>query len=190
MEKDQVLGVRAVLAGVFGTLTAVWGWFGWLVLGWAALMLTDWLVGSALASRAGHWSSKKLREGALHKAGMILVFVIALAADLLIRLALENIPDLELPFEYEVMLAPLVVVWYIIGELGSLAEHAVRMGAPVPKWLLRVLDAGRRAVDGTGGKLTGEKPPEKDEEKAEKPGAPEKEAESGTPAAPEKEEKK
>ena len=178
MEKDQVLGVRAVLAGVFGTLTAVWGWFGWLVLGWAALMLTDWLVGSALASRAGHWSSKKLREGALHKAGMILVFVIALAADLLIRLALENIPDLELPFEYEVMLAPLVVVWYIIGELGSLAEHAVRMGAPVPKWLMRVLDAGRRAVDGAGGKLTDKKSPEKDTEKAEK---------SGAPAPPEKE---
>ena len=29
--------IKLCLAAVLGTLTALWGWFGWLVLVWAAL---------------------------------------------------------------------------------------------------------------------------------------------------------
>ena len=36
-----------------------------------------------------------------------------------------------------------MIVWYIIGELGSLAEHAVTFGAPVPSWLCNILEIGK-----------------------------------------------
>lgn len=65
---------------------------------------------------------------------------------------------MELPFTYGVLLGPLVIVWYVIGELGSLAEHAVAMGAPVPGWLLRLLAASRDAVDGAAEKIAGDTP--------------------------------
>ncbi len=83
--------------------------------------------------------------------------VVALVADWLIGLVVANIPGITLPFEYSVLLAPLVIVWYIIGELGSLAEHAVTFGAPVPGWLVSALEAGKKAVDSAGDKLTGDK---------------------------------
>ena len=60
----------------------------------------------------------------------------------------------ELPFQYGVLLGPLVIVWYVVGELGSLAEHAVAMGAPYPAWLPRILEAGKDAVDKVGEGLT------------------------------------
>lgn len=68
---------------------------------------------------------------------------------------------MTLPFNYTVMIGPLVVVWYILGELGSLVEHAVSMGAKRPAWLLRLLKAGKNAVDAAGDKLLGsdEEPP-------------------------------
>ena len=44
-----------------------------------------------------------------------------------------------------------MIVWYIIGELGSLAEHAVTFGAPVPSWLRNILEIGKNAVDAAGG---------------------------------------
>ena len=75
---------------------------------------------------------------------------------------LENLPGVELPFEYTTLFGPLVVVWYIIGELGSLAEHAVNMGAKVPTWLVKLLAEGKNAVDIAGDKLLGS-----DEEQAE-----------------------
>lgn len=45
-----------------------------------------------------------------------------------------------------------------IGELGSLAEHAVNMGAKVPAWLPKILAAGKSAVDAAGDKIAGDDP--------------------------------
>lgn len=154
--ENNLLHIKALVTGVLGTLTAIWGWFGWLVIAWVLLMLSDWLVGSAAAVKRGDWSSAKLREGAWHKGGMVIIVIVALVADWLIGTMLANLPGVTLPFEYSVLLAPLVIVWYIIGELGSLAEHAISMGAPVPSWLLRVLAAGKNAVDAAGDKITGD----------------------------------
>lgn len=155
MESDLAY-IKICLVGVLGTLTALWGWFGWLVLIWAALMLADWLIGSAVAAKDGKWSSAKMRAGAWHKGGMILIVCVALVADWLIGTLLGNLPMVELPFTYSVLLGPLVIVWYVIGELGSLAEHGVAMGAPVPGWLVRILDLSKEAIDSAGEALSGE----------------------------------
>lgn len=156
MENNSALHIKTVITGLIATLTALWGWFGWLVIVWVALMLADWLVGSAVASKEGRWSSAKLREGAWHKGGMIIIVCVALAADWLIGTMLANLPGVALPFHYTVLIGPLVIVWYIIGELGSLAEHAVKMGAKVPAWLPKILAAGKSAVDTASEQIAGD----------------------------------
>ena len=156
MFNDSALHIKTVITGVIAMLTALWGWFGWLVIVWVCLMMADWLVGSAVARKEGRWSSAKLREGAWHKGGMIVIVCVALVADWLIGMMLENLPGIALPFTYTVLIGPLVIVWYIIGELGSLAEHAVNMGAKVPAWLPKILAAGKSAVDAAGDKIVGD----------------------------------
>lgn len=156
MFNDSALHIKTVITGVIAMLTALWGWFGWLVIVWVCLMMADWLVGSAVASKEGRWSSAKLREGAWHKGGMIVIVCVALVADWLIGTMLGNLPGVALPIEYTVLIGPLVIVWYIIGELGSLAEHAVNMGAKVPAWLPKILAAGKSAVDAAGDKIVGD----------------------------------
>lgn len=155
MENTNLTAIKAWISAVVAMLTAFWGWFGWLLVAWVFLMLSDWLVGSAAAAHRGEWSSAKLREGAWHKGGMIVIVCIAMVADWLIGTMLGNLPGVELPFEYTALVGPLVVVWYIIGELGSLAEHGVNMGAPMPAWLVKLLAAGKNAVDAAGDKLAG-----------------------------------
>lgn len=150
---NGILHLKAVFAGVAAIFTALWGWFGWVVLVWVVLMLADWLVGSAVAAKEGRWSSARMREGAWHKGGMLLVVCVALTADWLVGSILANLPGITLPFSYSVLIGPLVIVWYIIGELGSLAEHAVAMGANVPSWLLKMLEAGKNAVDTAGDQI-------------------------------------
>jgi len=154
-DNNIAMQIKICAAAVLGTLTALWGWFGWLVVIWAALMLADWLIGSAAAAKEGRWSSARLREGAWHKGGQVIIVCVALVADWLIGTMLANLPAVvEPPFTYSVLLGPLVIVWYITGELGSLAEHAITMGAPVPSWLPRILEAGKGAVDRVGEELT------------------------------------
>ena len=152
MDNNLILNIKRSVAGALAVLTALWGWFGWLVVAWVALMLSDWLVGSAAAAHAGKWSSAKMREGAWHKGGIIIIVCVALVADWLIGSLIGHLPLVELPFgwEYTVLIGPMVIVWYIIGELGSLAEHAVSMGAPHPKWLPEILEIGQKAVDAAG----------------------------------------
>ena len=48
-------------------------------------------------------------------------------------MAVEHLPGLGL--DYTVLVLPVILVWYIFTELGSIAENATDMGAPVPAWL-------------------------------------------------------
>ena len=153
---NTLLNIKATIVAFLGVLTALWGWFGWLVVIWVALMLADWLVGSATAAKDGKWSSAKAREGAWHKGGIVVIVCVALVADWLIGTLLANLHVVHLPFTYSVLLGPLVIVWYVIGELGSLAEHAVAMGADIPGWLPKLLAIGKDAVDDAAEKITGE----------------------------------
>ena len=156
MDNNLILNLKKTIAGALAVLTALWGWFGWLVVVWLGLMMADWLVGSVAAAHAGKWSSAKLREGAWHKGGMVIIVCVALVADWLIGSLLGHLPGVTLPFTYSVLLGPMVIVWYVIGELGSLAEHAVNLGAKVPGWLIRILDISRDAVDAAGDAITHE----------------------------------
>ena len=153
--EEYIKSVKAAIAAAVGLLTGLWGWLGWLVVGWIACMILDYLTGSAAAGKAGNWTSAQAREGIWHKAGMIVVVIVAAGADLLIGIVLAYLPILQLPVQYPGLICPVVLVWYIITELGSMAENAVAMGAPVPKYLVRLLAAGRDAVDKAGDNLTG-----------------------------------
>jgi len=57
-----------------------------------------------------------------------------------IGLLLDNIPAVTLPFEYTVLICPLVVAWYILTELGSIIENAGLMGVPIPAALTKAID--------------------------------------------------
>ena len=153
---EHINGIKATVVGVLGCLTALWGWFGWLVLAWVACMVLDYATGSAAALRAGEWSSKAARDGLWHKLGAIVAVLVAAILDGVIRLVLEHIPALELPFEYTVFVSVLVLVWYILTELGSVVENAGALGAPVPAWLARMLAALESGVDRTGSAMGGD----------------------------------
>ena len=45
---------------------------------------------------------------------------------------------------------PLVLAWYIVTELGSILENAVKMGASVPDWLVKLLKISVQAIDKVG----------------------------------------
>ena len=154
--EERINVMKVALSGLAGVLTNVWGWMGWLAILWAICVLVDYFSGSAAAMRTGTWSSDVFRDGAWHKAGSLLVVMVAGLCDLVLYLVLGHIPGMELPFEYKCMLLPVVLVWYIVGELGSIAENAAAMGAPVPKWLVGMLASVQETVDKAGEQAAGE----------------------------------
>ncbi len=157
MENENIfLTIKAAVAAACAAFTAAFGWLGWMVVAWVVCMAIDYVSGSAAAAKAGEWSSEEARAGIWHKAGMIFVVFVAGVTDAVLGLLVQNIPGFD--FHYTALLLPLVLAWYILTELGSIAENAALLGAPVPAWLVRVLKVGRDMVDKTAPEL-----PEEDE---------------------------
>ena len=144
---EHVNAFKAAVAAFCGALTALWGWFGWVVVAWVVCMVIDYAAGSAAALRAGEWSSKSARDGIWHKLGSVVAVMVAAILDTVIGHLLVNLPGVELPFTYTVLLCPLVVIWYILTEAGSIIENAGALGAPVPEWLAKAIAALKSQVD-------------------------------------------
>ena len=109
MKDDNIfLWVKAVIAAACGAFTAAFGWLGWLVMAWAACMALDWLSGSAAAASRGEWSSAAARAGIWHKAGMVVVVCVAALTDLVLNVAVENLPAFGdgVGFDFEGVVLP------------------------------------------------------------------------------------
>jgi phage-related holin len=71
--------------------------------------------------------------------GSIIAVLVTLILDAVIGNVMNNIPSVALAFTYTVLLSPIVIVWYILTELGSIIENAGKMGAPVPGFLQKAI---------------------------------------------------
>lgn len=147
---DNILAYKAAIMAFITAVTSLLGWKGILILAWVLLMGLDYLTGTFAAMKAGEWCSKTAREGAWHKCGAIIVIIVAAIADGIMLVICGNIPLLNITWPG--ILLPMIVAWYIITELGSILENAVKMGANPPVWLTKILSASLKVVESAGDK--------------------------------------
>ena len=148
MDNNNIfLVIKAAVVAVMGAYGAAFGWLGWLIAAWLFCMVVDWLTGSAAAAAKGNWSSSAARAGIWHKGGMLVIVAVSAVADSVIQVIMGNIPGMDVSFN--TLILPVVLVWYIFTELGSIAENAADMGAPVPEGLLKILAIGKAATEKT-----------------------------------------
>lgn len=145
---SKAMALKAAISAVLAGMTAFWGWTGWLVVIWLVAMVLDYATGSWAALSTGTWDSAVARAGLWHKLGSIVAMLVALLLDVALA-EIVNYGDLgfELPFEYKSAFLPLVAIWYIVTELGSIIENAARLGAPVPKFLISSLKKLKEKAD-------------------------------------------
>ena len=144
----KMLEIKAAVTAFFAVAGTFLGWKGVLLLVWIAAMVLDYLSGSLAAHKNGEWDSSRAREGLHHKGGMILVVLVAMLFDACLALVAVNIPVLHMTWPG--IIFPVVLVWYIITEAGSILENSIKMGAKVPDWLVRGLKITLKTVDKTG----------------------------------------
>ena len=140
--------VAIVAAG--GVFTSFLGWRFALLLALVVLMSVDYMSGTWAARRNGEWKSSMARDGLWHKGGMLLVIGVCAMTDLVMLLVFKEIQGEVIPFDWPVVLFPIMTFWYILTETGSIIENAMKLGARVPAWLPKILDATLKAVDAVG----------------------------------------
>lgn len=144
---ENLVTIKAAIVAAGTALGAFLGWKGVMLLAWVLVMFMDYISGTIAACKAGEWSSKVAREGLWHKGGMIFTVVVAAIADWIMVLVAQYIP---IGIQWPGIILPLVLAWYIITELGSILENAVKMGAKVPQWLVKLLTASAHIVEAAG----------------------------------------
>ncbi len=153
---ENINALKASLVAIFAVVTAGFGWFGWLAIIFIASLTGDLLTGFMAAFKCGNWESRIAREGLWHKIGCIVAVLVTAVFDFIIGMIINNLPGIDFPFNYSVMLCPLTMIWYILTELGSIIENAGKMGAPIPGFVQQALALFKGAVDSAGDKVTEE----------------------------------
>lgn len=148
--EDKLMGIKTAIAAFFSALAAFLGWQGIMALVWVIAMGIDYITGTVAAMKNGQWCSSTARQGLWHKGGMIIVVIVAVIADGIMGIICEHIP---IGITWTSIILPLVLAWYIVTELGSILENAVKMGAAVPGWLVKLLKTGLQAIDAKGDEL-------------------------------------
>ena len=152
---DKIDELKGAIALIMATLTALWGWMGWAVIIWVACILLDYVSGSAAARKRGEWSSAVAREGLWHKLGEIFAVLVAALCDIALDVVL-NSSGINVGIDIGPIITPVVLLWYIITELGSIIENAGLLGAPIPVWLQKSLKDYRKKIDASQGVEEGE----------------------------------
>ena len=166
MENNLFTVKTAIVAG-FTALGALLGWKGVMLLFWVLVMALDYLSGTLAACKQGQWCSAVAREGLWHKGGMMLAVTVAGIADVVMVIIADHIP---IGIQWPGIILPLVLAWYIVTELGSILENAVKLGAKVPGWLIGILKASAELVENVGDKAAefeeARKPPDEAQDTA------------------------
>lgn len=147
---DKATEIKGAIALVVATLTAIWGWLGWAVLIWVVCVALDYASGTAAAKKAGEWSSAIARDGLWHKMGEVFAVLVAALCDIALSVILQG-SGVPIGIDLGPIITPVVLLWYIITELGSIVENAGRLGAPVPVWLQKSLKDYKRKLDADQG---------------------------------------
>lgn len=150
---DKATEIKAALAAIIAFMTALWGWLGWVVIIWIACIILDYISGSMAAKREKNWSSDIAREGLWHKAGEIFAVLAAALCDIALKVIMES-SGIKLPFEFTAFITPVVLLWYILTEVGSILENSGRLGGPMPSWFKQKIDSAKDAIDHDQGNTT------------------------------------
>ena len=118
---------KNIMAGICTVLSFLFGDMEGLMIALVALIILDYISGVIAAAVEKRLSSEAGAQGIAKKIFMLLI------------VALANIVDINVIGDGHV-LKTVTVVFYICNECISLIENAGRIGVPVPKKLLDVLE--------------------------------------------------
>ena len=146
--QENMFSVKAAIVAGGTALGAFLGWKGVMLVAWVLVMALDYITGPIAACKAKEWNSSTAREGLWHKGGMIAVVAVSAIADWIMVVIVDRIP---IGLSWPGIVMPLVLAWYIVTELGSILENAVKMGAAVPGWLVKMMKASANIIDSAAG---------------------------------------
>lgn len=154
--KNNDKGLQAIISAALAAFAAYMGALAVPIIVLMVMMIIDYLSGMSVAWSEGTLSSKVGAKGIVKKVGYMALIVVAMGVDYLIY---SGIAAANIEVGYNMWFGLLVAVWLIINEMISILENLSKVGVPVPKFLITVIEKL---------KISAEKRTEREEKKDEK----------------------
>jgi len=135
--KENINPIIAVLAAALGVASSYLVQLIVPLIVLVIAMLADYGTGMVKAWNAGTLCSRTGIRGILKKVGYLVIVAVAMGADYLLRYGLDQV---GVHINIEFLIAAIVIVWLIINELISILENVAAIGAPVPEFLLKLIE--------------------------------------------------
>lgn len=153
MEKKTL---QAALSAAFAALTVYLNALIVPVLVLLVFMILDYATGMVKAWQAKELSSKVGVDGIVKKVGYMVLVVVSMGVDYLI---FSGLTAAGIVAPCDLWFGMLVTIWLIINEMISILENLSKIGVPVPKFLITIIEKL---------KISTEKKAEREEKKDEK----------------------
>ena len=132
-----------VIAQIHGFLTLIFAFFASAIGGidnafslLAVLIIVDIITGLLYAIVSKTLSSKKMKEGAIHKVIIVIMVMIFVMID---KVYIDIAGEPLKVGEFIICSRILCIAYYCIEEFISILENVANCGVPVPKWLVGIL---------------------------------------------------
>ena len=143
---ERATELKAAITAIAAFIVTLIGWRGVAVLIWLGCILLDYIAGTLAAKREDNWSSAIARDGLWHKLGEIFAVLVAALCDIALGVVIGS-TGIQLGFDINAFVTPIVLMWYILTEIGSIIENCGRLGAPIPKWFKQYVDRAKSSID-------------------------------------------
>lgn len=161
IDLNKVFNRSAMVYGGFvALLTAVFGKYWFLFLGFAVLTVTDYITGYLKAKMRNEYSSRKGREGVYKKFGNFVTIALAFFASYIIRQIGEVI---NIDLSITMMFGWYTLAVFIVNETDSIIENLVQMNVNVPPFLVKGFELCSNAINKVVNVLNGDE--KEDDEK-------------------------
>ena len=129
-------GLQAVFSAALTVFTYYMGMLAVPIVVLIATMVLDYITGMISAWDNAELSSRKGIFGIVKKICYLFAVAVAMGVDWLIYAGMTQV-GIEL--NYTIFFGVLVTIWLIINELISILENLLKIGVPLPKFLLAVV---------------------------------------------------
>lgn len=140
--------LQAVIAAALAALTYYLGIIAIPLVVLIFVMLLDYITGMLAAWYNAELESRKGAKGIVKKVGYMALVAVAMGIDWLIYCGLQQ---LGINLGYSVFFAVLVAIWLIINEMLSVLENLNRIGVPIPKFLVKIINRLKVTVEKESG---------------------------------------
>lgn len=141
--------LKLISISIISMIASYLGILGPILLVLLLLMILDYITGMWASKYQGILSSKRGANGIIKKFIYVIIIIVGLLLDYVILITTK---ELGIVLPLRTFFGLLIAIWFVINEMLSILENAIKLESKLPKFLGSFLNKFSEFIEHTGEK--------------------------------------